>query len=45
MHLVALVVEAECHFGIIFEPYEMESLVTAGDLLRMSAGKQLLAGA
>ena len=42
MYLVSVVVEAECHFGIVFEPYEMETLITAGQLLRMIAGKRML---
>ncbi len=42
MYLVALIVEMECHYGIVFEPSEMETLMTAGDLLRMSAGKRIL---
>ncbi len=45
MHLIAVVVEAECRFGLLFEPEEIEALHTAGDLLRMIAHKQAMAAA
>ena len=45
MYLVSVVVEAECHFDVVFEPHEMEALITAGDLLRAIAGKRILAQA
>jgi acyl carrier protein len=43
MHLIAVVVEVECCFHLLFEPDEIETLHTAGDLLRLTARKQALA--
>jgi acyl carrier protein len=40
MHLIGVVVEAECRFGLRFEPEEIESLHTAADLLRAIRAKQ-----
>jgi acyl carrier protein len=45
MRLIAVVVEVEFHFGLIFEPAEVETLHTVGDLLRMIAGKLALTSA
>ncbi len=42
MHLISVVVEAECRFGLRFEPEEIESLHTAADLLRAIEAKQAL---
>ncbi len=43
MYLVSVIVEIEFRWGLLFEPDEMDALHTAGDLLRMIAGKQALA--
>ena len=43
MYLVSVIVEIECRCGLLFEPGEIDTLHTAGDLLRMIAGKQALA--
>lgn len=40
MHLIAVVVEVETWFGLMFEPVEIEAVHTADDLLRMIACKQ-----
>jgi acyl carrier protein len=45
MHLIAVVVEIECRFDLLFELQEIETLYTAGDLLRMTARKRALASA
>ncbi len=45
LNLISVVVEAECRFGLLFQPEEIEALNTAGDLLRMIASKQALASA
>ncbi|MBS0642495.1 MAG: acyl carrier protein [Acetobacteraceae bacterium] len=42
MYLVALVVEVEDHFGVMFEPEEIEGIVTPADLLRLIANKRVL---
>lgn len=42
MDLIAVVVEAECRFSILFELVEIDRLTTVGDLLRMIAAKQAL---
>jgi acyl carrier protein len=44
MHLIALVVEIESRFNLLFELDEIETLHTVGDLLRLMARKQALAG-
>lgn len=33
MNHIALVVEAECRFGVVFEPDEIESFQSVGDLV------------
>jgi acyl carrier protein len=38
--LVALVVEAECRFGVVFGPEEVERLGTVGDLIRAIEAKR-----
>jgi hypothetical protein len=45
MHLIAVVVEAECRFTLLFEPDEIETLHSAADLLRMILRKRALAAA
>lgn len=45
MDLVAIVVEVECRYGLMFEPREIEHLITVGDLMRMVAAKRTLASA
>jgi acyl carrier protein len=45
MNLISVVVEAECRFGLLFQPEEIEALYTVGDLLRMIASKQAMASA
>lgn len=45
MNLISVVVEAECRFGLLFQLEEIETLTTAGDLLRMIASKQAMASA
>lgn len=45
MDLIAVVVEAECRYGILFEVAEIDEIVTAGDLARMIEAKQLVAAA
>jgi len=42
MHLIGVVVETECRFGLRFEPEEIEALLTAADLLRAIRAKQAL---
>jgi acyl carrier protein len=42
MHLIGVVVEAECRLGLRFEPEEIEALLTAADLLRAIRAKQAL---
>ncbi len=37
---IALVVEAECRFGIIFQAAEIEALHHVGDLLRLIEAKR-----
>ena len=43
MNLIAVVVEAECRFGLLFEPEEIELLYTIADLLHAIAAKRALA--
>lgn len=45
MDIVSIVVEAECRFGVLFDPSEIEDLVTVGDLLRRIAQKRAMAAA
>ena len=45
MDLISLIVEAECRFDVLFETDEIDRLNTAGDLLRLIAGKRALAQA
>jgi acyl carrier protein len=45
MDMVAVVVEAECRFGLLFELPEIDRLATVGDLLRMIEVKQARAAA
>jgi acyl carrier protein len=45
MCLIAVVVEIESRFNLLFEPDEIETLHTAGDLLRMIVHKRALAAA
>ncbi|WP_428483481.1 acyl carrier protein [Rhodopila sp.] len=45
MDLVAVVVEAECRFGLLFEPEEIEALHTAADLLQAIVDKRALGSA
>jgi acyl carrier protein len=45
MDMVAVVVEAECRFGLLFELPEIDRLTTVGDLLRMIEAKQARAAA
>ena len=40
---IALVVEAECRFGIIFQAAEIEALQRVGDLLRLIEAKRAAA--
>jgi len=40
LYLIGVVVEAECRFGLRFEPEEIESLQTPADLLRAVEAKQ-----
>jgi len=35
MNHIALLVEAECRFEILFQPAEIEQIVSVGDLVRM----------
>ena len=44
MHLIAVVVEIESKFNLLFELDEIETMHTVGDLLRLMAHKQALAG-
>ena len=44
MHLIAVVVEIESRFNLLFELDEIETLHTIGDLLRLMAHKRALAG-
>jgi acyl carrier protein len=44
MHLIAVVVEIESRFNLLFELDEIENLHAVGDLLRLMAHKQALAG-
>jgi len=43
MHLIAVVVEIECWFDLVFDPAEIETLHDVGDLLRLTACKQMAA--
>jgi acyl carrier protein len=45
MDLISVMVEAECRFGLLFTPEEIERIHTAGDLQRMIAVKRALASA
>ena len=45
MDLVTIVVEVECHYGLMFEPREIEHLITVGDLMRVVMAKRTLASA
>jgi acyl carrier protein len=45
MDLISVVVEVEVRFDVLFDVEEVETLLTAGDLLRLIAGKQVLARA
>ena len=35
MHLVGLLVEAECRYGVLFEPDEVDSVGTPADMIRL----------
>ena len=39
MHLVGLVVEAECRYGVLFEPDEVDTVATPADMIRLIDGK------
>jgi acyl carrier protein len=41
---ISLIVEAECRFGILFQPAEIESLHTVGELVRAIEAKRPPAG-
>lgn len=43
MDLIAVVVEVECQFDLQFEVYEIDRLITVGDLVNMVTVKQALA--
>ncbi len=43
MDLIAIVVEVECRFDLMFEVPEIEHLTNVGDLLRLIELKQALA--
>jgi acyl carrier protein len=40
MDLVTLVTEAECRYGLRFDPLEIDRVITAGDLVHMIEGKR-----
>lgn len=40
---IALVVEAECRFGVAFQPTEVEALQSVGELLRAIEAKRAAA--
>ena len=45
MHLIAVVVEIECRFGLVFDLEEIETLHDVGNLLRLTACKRATASA
>lgn len=45
MDLIAVVVEVECYFDLQFEVYEIDRLITVGDLVDMVVIKQALTAA
>ena len=41
MNHIALVVEAECRFGVMFEPAEIDAVHSVGDLIAAIRTKQI----